>query len=443
MANTSHPYKSYHVGNFRSMPQFNRLSNDQTEAIEIVSQVLPFKVNNYVLDELIDWDAIPDDPIFRLTIPQRDMLSATDYESIKFCLHTKDTKRLSEEVLRIRLSMNPHPAKQLEMNTPSIDGVKIMGMQHKYTNTVLFFPSQGQTCHAYCTFCFRWPQFTGMQALKISSNEPQLLVDYLKQHTEVTDIIFTGGDPMMMKASVLAKYIDPILEADLSHVNAIRIGTKAFAYWPHRFLTDDDSDELFELFSRIKKRKKHLALMAHFSHPKELAPYAVRKALTKVVKAGIQIRTQSPLIKGINDHANIWADMWTRQINLGCIPYYMFISRDTGNRDYFAVPLVQAWAIFKEALQQVSGICRTVRGPIMSCTPGKIEIIGIGQVGSQKLITLRMIQGRNDKWALQPFFAEYNEDAVWIDELKPAFGQDHFFYDADIPVDLSTFTSDH
>lgn len=436
-------YKSYQLHNFYEIAQLKKLSNQQIRDIEVLGQVFPFKVNNYVINELIDWQNIPNDPIFRLTFPQKGMLKKEDYDTIEKHMINKDTTSLTEAIQRIRLSLNPHPAKQLEMNTPSIDGNKINGMQHKYENTVLFFPSPGQTCHAYCTFCFRWPQFTGMQSLKISSNEPQRLVEYLKQHTEVTDIIFTGGDPMMMKASILAKYIDPILDANLKHVNAIRIGTKSFAYWPQRFLTDDDTDELFELFIRIKKKKKHLALMAHFTHPKELEPKVVRKALTKVIKSGIQIRTQSPLIKGINDNANIWAELWTRQINLGCIPYYMFISRDTGNREHFSVPLVDAWQIFKDALQKVSGICRTVRGPIMSCTPGKIEIIGIGQVGNQKLITLRMIQGRNPKWALQPFFAEYNEQAVWIDELKPAFGQKDFFYDNELPVDLSQFTSDH
>ncbi|MCK7526339.1 MAG: hypothetical protein MZV64_56415 [Ignavibacteriales bacterium] len=63
-----------------------------------------------------------------------------------------------------------------------IEGEKLFGMQHKYRETVLFFPSQGQTCHAYCTFCFRWPQFVGMEDLKFASKEAELLVKYVKDH---------------------------------------------------------------------------------------------------------------------------------------------------------------------------------------------------------------------------------------------------------------------
>ncbi|MYK98830.1 MAG: lysine 2,3-aminomutase, partial [Gemmatimonadetes bacterium] len=66
---------------------------------------------------------------------------------------------MERTVNRIRWDLNPQPAGQLEHNVPREDNEKLDGMQHKYRETVLFFPSQGQTCHAYCTFCFRWPQF--------------------------------------------------------------------------------------------------------------------------------------------------------------------------------------------------------------------------------------------------------------------------------------------
>lgn len=71
----------------------------------------------------------------------------------------------------IRSELNPNPAGQLDHNVPVLDGERLHGVQHKYDQTLLFFPSHGQTCHAYCTFCFRWPQFIGDKNLKFAQNE--------------------------------------------------------------------------------------------------------------------------------------------------------------------------------------------------------------------------------------------------------------------------------
>ena len=434
-------YKAYSSKTLKHIPQIHRLSSEQIHDIEIVAQVFPFKVNNYVLDTLINWDDPLNDPIFRLTFPQRDMLLPRQFEAVEAAL--PDKERLAKVVEEIRSGMNPHPAGQVDHNVPSIDGQKLTGLQHKYKETVLFFPGKGQTCHAYCTFCFRWPQFVGMDELKFGSNETELLVKYLREHSSITDLIFTGGDPLMMKTKVLASYIRPILSADIPHLKAIRIGSKALAYWPFRFLDDADSDELFALFREVKQAGKHLAMMAHFNHHVDLAPPIVERAIDRLVKAGIQIRTQSPLIRGINDSSEVWGELWKRQVTLGMIPYYMFVERDTGAQHYFAVPLVKAWEIFKDALQKVSGISRTVRGPSMSCMPGKVEVVGVGTVNEQKVIVLRMIQARDPRWVLKPFFAEYDDEATWIDQLRPAFGEKKFFFEPEVEGTFHQFISDH
>ena len=77
--------------------------------------------------------------------------------------------------------------------------------------------------------------------------------------------------------------------------------TKALAYWPFRFFTDDDADDLLKLFSDVKKAGKHLAFMAHFNHPEELKHPAVKDAIEKILETGAVIRTQSPVMKHIND----------------------------------------------------------------------------------------------------------------------------------------------
>ena len=67
------------------------------------------------------------------------------------------------------------------MNVPAIDGTPLPGMQHKYRETVLLFPSAGQTCHTYCSYCFRWAQFVGLEDLKFASREPELLAERLEE----------------------------------------------------------------------------------------------------------------------------------------------------------------------------------------------------------------------------------------------------------------------
>ena len=135
------------------------------------------------------------------------------------------------------------------------------------------------------------------------------------------------------------------------------------------------------------------------------------------------------LLTHINDDAEMWAKMWTKQVQLGCIPYYMFVVRDTGAQHYFGVPLVKAYEIFSQAYSSVSGLARTVRGPSMSATPGKVQVVGTTKLNEEKLLILRFLQGRNPEWVKEPFFAKYDENAIWLDDLKPAFGEKFFFED--------------
>lgn len=424
-------YKVYNLHNFKSIPQLSNLCDEDVEAIEVVGHVLPFKANNYVVDELIDWQNVPEDPIFTLTFPRREMISKANYQAVLSMMKRGMSRSdFKQEVNKIRMRLNPNPAGQAH-NVPMLEEIKLHGVQHKYRETVLFFPSQGQTCHAYCTFCFRWPQFTGINELKFAMKEANLLHRYLAQHKKATDILFTGGDPMTTTAKVLAGYIEPLLSKDFEHIRTIRIGSKSLAYWPYRYLTDKDADEVIRLFEKVVKAGKHLAFQAHFNHPVELSTNAVRQAIYRIKNAGAEIRTQSPLLRKINNHPAVWTEMWQKQIELGCIPYYMFLARDTGSKAFFEVPLEKAWDIYRKAYSHVSGVARTVRGPSMSAYPGKIHVVGITEVHGEKVFVLRFLQCRNQNLVGVPFFAKYDAKATWFDQLKPAFGEEEFFFEKD------------
>ena len=432
-ADQARPFRVYTLRDLDRITAVHHLPADQRFAMKVVATVLPFRVNDYVIERLIDWSNVPDDPIFQLTFPQSGMLAPAHYAQVAELLRRDaDRAELDATVARIRQALNPHPAGQRELNVPRLpSGEIVTGIQHKYRETVLFFPSQGQTCHAYCSFCFRWAQFIGDKELRMATNEAQRLHTYLRQQRCVTDLLVTGGDPLVMKTRHLEAYLEPLLHRDFDHVQTIRIGTKALTFWPYRFVTDADSGDLLSLLERLVAAGKHVALMAHFNHWREMDTEICEHAVERIRATGAQIRSQGPLLAHINDDPDDWARLWRTQVRLGIVPYYMFVERDTGAHQYYKVPLVRAWEIYREAVQQVSGLARTARGPSMSAGPGKVEISGVAEIGGENVFVLRFLQARSPDWVNRPFFARFDPEATWLDDLKPAFGEREFFFEAE------------
>jgi KamA family protein len=411
-----------------AIPQLGRLSPEIRHEMRVVAKVLPFRVNDYVVDELVDWDRVPDDPMFRLVFPQREMLAPADFDALDHLVRSGAPAREVDALARaIQLRLNPHPAGQRELNVPHHGDEPLQGIQHKYRETVLFFPSAGQTCHAYCGYCFRWPQFVGLDDMRFAARETDALVGYLRDHPAVTSVLVTGGDPLVMRTRVLRRHLEPLLGSP--QLASIRIGTKSVAWWPARFM-GPDGDELLRLFEQVVRAGKTLALMAHYSHPRELATPVAEAALRRILATGAVVRCQAPIARGVNDDALTWAELWRRQVRLGAVPYYMFVARDTGARRYYEVPLVRAQAIYRDALSRVSGLARTVRGPSMSATPGKVVVDGEAVVHGESVLVLKFLQARDPQWVGRPFFAAFDAEASWLDDLRPAFGEDEFFWQA-------------
>ncbi|WP_222937597.1 KamA family radical SAM protein [Spartinivicinus ruber] len=443
MIKRNYQLKYYNLKNFESIPQLQRFNDEQKHAIRVVGNILPFRTNNYVLDELIDWNNIPNDPMFQLTFMQHDFLSKEQFNQVANALSQKDKPDdLKYIINKIRTQLNPHPAGQLAHNVPVLAGTPVPGLQHKYQETALIFPAAGQTCFTYCTFCFRWPQFIGDKQLKFATDQHQLFFQYLKNHKEITDVLITGGDPMTMSARHLDKLITPLLSSEYKHIQNIRIGSKVLSFWPYRFITDQDADHYLRLFDKVNNSGKHLAFMAHFNHWRELDTLATEKAVKRILATGTSIRCQSPLLRKINDNPNVWQQMWQTQVQLGMIPYYMFIERDTGPKAYYEIPLVQAYEIYRQAYQKVSGLARTVRGPSMSAAPGKITVEGVEEIAGEKVIQLKFLQSRKPEWCNKIFYAKFDENACWLDELVPAFGKQVFFFEAELLKDTSNSNKD-
>jgi KamA family protein len=405
------------------------LSDDEAHAIRLHAMVLPFRVNEYVLDNLIDWADVPADPMYQLVFPQPGMLPQTELAELARQAGAQgSTDGLRAAVAAMRARLNPHPAGQRELNVPHVDGQPVPGLQHKYARTVLHFPAQGQTCHAYCTYCFRWAQFVGDQDLRFAATDPSGLIDYLAVHPEVTDVLVTGGDPMIMSTMRLRGHLEPILSAEA--VDTIRIGTKSLAYWPARFTSDPDADDLLRLMEKVVASGRTLAVMAHFSHPRELSTDLVQEAVARIRSTGAAIYCQAPLMAHVNDDADAWARLWRAELAVGAVPYYMFLARDTGPQAYFEVPLDRAWRIFSDAYATLPGLARTVRGPVMSSTPGKVVVDGAGpdcgagaDSGAGAELSLRFLQARDPGLVGRPFRARMSTPrSAWLDAVEVAPG---------------------
>lgn len=387
---------------------------DLAHDADIVARVLPFKVNEHVTDRLIDWTRAPEDPLYRLVMPHREMLEPEDFAVVERAVERgREAERAAVTALRARL--NPHPGGQLELNVPE-DG---WGLQHKYAETLLVFPKQGQTCHSYCAYCFRWPQFTGDTTQRQALSGPETMTAYLDRHPEITDVLLTGGDPLVMRTGLLRSYIEPLLDKGREQVRTVRIGTKALSFHPRRFLDGSEADELLRLFEQVIAAGRHLALMLHVSHPRELRTAEARAALARLRATGAVLRTQAPAVRHVNDDPGVWAELWQEQVELGAVPYYMFVERDTGPRRYFGLPLARVLHLYQDAVRGVSGLARTARGPVMSAEPGKLALDGVVELDRGPAFVLRVLQARRPEYVGALTFARYDPHAQWWSELRP------------------------
>ncbi|MEG0795744.1 MAG: lysine 2,3-aminomutase [Odoribacter sp.] len=423
-------YQSYDLTNYRDIPQVSHLSAAEIEAIEVVGRVLPFQTNSYVTDELIDWEHISDDPMFTLTFPRREMLENKYYVMVRKLLERgAEAEEVERCVKMIRRELNPSPSAVVG-DSPILDDLSLTSFRHKYPDTLVVFPSQGQSCGVYCTFCYHWTRFCGMNVLPFVEEEVGLMLRYVLLHPEVSEVLLSGGDPMMMSAKDLGAYLEPLLLPEYDQIRTIRIGTKTLGCWPYRYLSEEDSEELLALFGRVTAAGKRLVVQAHLNHPVELSTAAAVAAVGCLRAAGVEVRTLSPLLRHINDAAGVWAALWRRELELGCVPAYLLVVRDAAARRYFEVPLVQCWTIFRDAFREVGDEKLQVKGPCMSSGWGKVQLLDVVTLKGKEVFVLSYVQACRPEWVGVPFYALREEKATCWEELKPAFGQEGPFFES-------------
>jgi len=394
-------YKSYSANSFKNTPHYQKLTKKQQNEFDIVTKILHFKVNDYVIDSLINWEDLDNDPFYKLIFPQRGMVLEKDYQRLENRIEVS-ADNSSVEMATLVARRNLYPP-----HMPTNDNhIQIDGLYHLFPKTLELFPTKASTCHSYCTYCHRWMPLVEQDARYTYSNDEKVL-DYLEQHPEIEDVIFSGGDPMVMSASNIRKVVEPIVAN--GKVKSVRFISKSLAWWPYRYTTDDDAQELFNLFNELTKCNIHVTFVAHFTHPKELEPEVVKQAIDNILRSGVVIRCQGPIVKGINDNAEVLASLWKKQVHFGMVPYYLFVEFNYGPTGYFKLPIARVLEITQEALRNSCGLVKTIRGPVISDKQMKLCIEGTTEIAGNKMFVLKCINSHQPKNVGKVFFEQFDE----------------------------------
>ena len=352
------------------LAQIPQLSEAERSDLEKVNEQFVFRTNEYY-QSLIDWND-PDDPIRRIVMP--DIQELDDWGQLDASNEEKYTK--------------------------------VKGLEHKYTSTALLLVNE--VCAAYCRFCFRKRLF--MDENDEVTKDISEGLEYIRKHKEITNVLLTGGDPMIMSTSKLEPIIKQIREID--HVKIIRIGTKIPAFNPHKIVNDPSLHEMIKTYSKDEKK---IYIMAHFNHPRELTEIAV-KGLNMLMQSGAIVVNQTPLIKGVNDDPDVLAELFNRLSFIGVPPYYVFLCRPTLGNEPFAIPVEDGYEIFEAARNKCSGLAKRAR-LVMSHETGKVEMVGMSD-GQVFFKYNRSANVENDGKLL---VFESNPDAYWFDDYEEAF----------------------
>jgi len=350
---------------FTKIEQLERLSEQEKRELKKVTEKFAFRSNEYYLS-LIDWND-PDDPIRSIIIP-----------------HIRE--------FDVWGRLDPSDEKTYTV---------IPGLEHKYNSTVLLLVSN--VCDGICRYCFRKRVF--IESQKEYLRDLPAALQYIRQHTEITNVLLTGGDPLVLTTSKLGDIIRQL--RDIDHIQIIRIGTKAPFFNPYRITEDPTLPEMLEKYSTERKK---IYVMTHCVHPRELTDVSI-DAVHILQKAGAVIANQMPLIRGVNDNLRVLADLLAKLSFIGAVPYYIFQCRPALGNKAYTIPIEEGYEIVEQAKSMVSGLAKRARF-VMSHSSGKIEIVGL----TSDYVYLKYLRAANYQDSGRYLVFKRNPKACWFDD---------------------------
>jgi lysine 2,3-aminomutase len=219
---------------------------------------------------------------------------------------------------------------------------KTKGLIHKYENRALILLTL--TCASYCRFCTRRRRVSDIEKGTITKTDIKNMSAYLHAHSEIKELIFSGGDPFTVPK--ILKYALKVF-SKLPQIKIIRIGTRTPVANP-RFVNK-------EVLSAIKKFKKPIYVMIHFEHPDEINKRTIAACL-RLRKAGAMLFSQSVFLKGINDSYETLFNLFSRLVEIGVKPYYLYRCDPVKGIEHFRVDFKKEIEIATRLRKNLSGL---------------------------------------------------------------------------------------
>jgi lysine 2,3-aminomutase len=212
---------------------------------------------------------------------------------------------------------------------------------HRYPDRVLFTISS--KCAMYCRFCTR-KRKVGTERMEITKKQILAGISYIAGHSEIRDVLLSGGDPLMLEDNELEWIIKKL--RNISHIEIIRIGTRIPCTLPQRI-----SPELCEML----KKYHPVYINTHFNHPDEITVEA-KEACEMLANAGIPLGNQTVLLKGINDSPEIMKKLVQKLLTIRVRPYYIYQADMTKGTNHFRTKVEKGIEIIKNLRGWTSGV---------------------------------------------------------------------------------------
>lgn len=234
-----------------------------------------------------------------------------------------------------------------EMSDPIGDDAKspVPFLTHRYPDRVLIYATF--SCSHYCRFCFRREK-TGAAAPGPSTRDMDIIENYLVAHPDVDEVILTGGDPLTLLDTQIEDWLVRLRRVPT--INRIRFHTRVPVNLPSRI-----TDNLVEIFRRYQDATHPIYVVTHFNHPREIAKENI-DAITRLVSAGIVIRNQSVLLRGINDDEPTLTTLFKTLANVRVVPYYLHQLDLARGTNHFRVPIAEGIGLMRRLQGTVTGI---------------------------------------------------------------------------------------
>ena len=216
----------------------------------------------------------------------------------------------------------------------------VPNITHRYPDRALFLTTS--QCGLYCRFCTRKRKVGNHD--KISMRGLESAFKYLEQHTEIRDVILSGGDPLMLTDTMLEKILARLRQ--IPHIEIIRIGSKMPCVLPQRITP--------KLCDMIKKYHP-VYINTHFNHPWEITPQS-SKACEMLANAGIPVGNQMVLMKGVNDDADVVKELLQKLLKIRVRPYYMYMADETKGANHFRTSIETGIKIIEALRGHTSGL---------------------------------------------------------------------------------------